>query len=122
MTLTWWMHRRVDHDHVPLDRQVIQFDHTAPERISLWLVFDRGEPSVCVQHPGFEPDIIVTATTAALAEVFQGFDTWHRAVNDGRITVDGPPRLTRALPNWFAWSPFAADTLARKAREDALSA
>lgn len=122
ITLTWWMHRRVDHERLPPDRQVIQFDHIAPERISLWIVFDRGEPSVCVQHPGFEPDVIVRATTPTLAEVFQGFDTWHRAVNDGRISVEGPPRLTRALPTWFAWSPFAADTLARKAQEDALSA
>jgi DNA-binding HxlR family transcriptional regulator len=113
ITLTWWMHRRVDRGATPDKRVVIQFDHTAPERLSIWMVFERGEPSVCVQHPGFEPDLLVRTSTPALAEVFQGFDTWNRAVATGAITVEGPPRLIRALPRWFEWSPFAPDTLAR---------
>lgn len=117
ITLTWWMHHRVERDLLPDDQVVVQFDHTAPERLSIWMVFERGEPSVCIQHPGFEPDVIVRTTTRALAEVFQGFDTWERAVADGDITVDGPPRLVRALPRWFLWSPFAADALARGALE-----
>jgi len=77
------------------------------------MVFEQGEPSVCVQHPGFEPDVIVRTTTPALAEVFQGYNTWARAVAEEHITVEGPPRLLRALPRWFEWSPFHADTQAR---------
>ena len=113
VTLTWWMHRRVDRSATPEDRVVVQFDHTAPERKSIWMVFDRGDPSVCVQHPGFEPDVVVKTSTPALAEVFQGYTTWSRSVADGDITIEGPPRLTRAFPRWFDWSPFAAATLAR---------
>ena len=113
ITLTWWMHRRVDREATPDNHVVIQFDHTEPERLSIWMVFERGEPSVCVQHPGFEPDLLVTTSTPALAEVFQGFDTWNRAVATGAITLEGPPRLIRAFPRWFEWSPFAPDTLAR---------
>ena len=30
----------------------IQFDHTAPKRQTIWMVLDRGEASVCMQHPG----------------------------------------------------------------------
>lgn len=117
ITLMWWMHRRVDTEQIPDGRVVIQFDHTAPERLSLWMVFERGEPSVCVQHPGFDADVIVRTPTPVLAEVFQGFTTWSRAVADGAITVDGPPRLVRAIPRWFEWSPFHTDTLARVAIE-----
>lgn len=113
ITLTWWMHRRVDPTAIPSGRTVIQFDHTLPERLSIWMVLERGEASVCTQHPGFEPDVIVTTTTAALAEVFQGFTTWPRAVATGDLTVAGPPRLVRAIPSWFLWSPFHADTRAR---------
>jgi DNA-binding HxlR family transcriptional regulator len=111
--LTWWMHRRMDEEALPSDRVVVQFDYTAPERKSVWIVVDRGEPSVCMQHPGFEPDVIVTTTTPALAEVFQGYTTWADAVRRDAVRVDGPPRLVRALPGWFLWSPFADVTRAK---------
>ena len=62
---------------------------------------------MCVQHPGFDTDVLVTTPTPALAEVFQGFETWGHAVETGSIDVDGPRHLVKALPRWFAWSPFA---------------
>jgi DNA-binding HxlR family transcriptional regulator len=116
VTLTWWMHRRVDVARLPPDRVVVQFDYTAPQRQTIWMVLDRGEASVCLQHPGFEPDVVVTAPTAALADVFQGLEPWRRSVSSGSIRVDGPPRHVRALPNWFLWSPFADATRERAAR------
>ncbi|HNG22508.1 MAG TPA: helix-turn-helix domain-containing protein, partial [Microthrixaceae bacterium] len=85
ITLTWWMHRRVDPTELPEQRVVVQFDHTAPEKMTLWMVLERGEASVCVQHPGFDSDVVVTMETTALAEVFAGTVEWRRAVADGRI-------------------------------------
>ena len=79
------------------------------------MVIDRGEASVCVQHPGFEPDLIVTTSTPALAEVFQGFDTWAHAVASGDIRAR-QAALVRALPRWFLWSPFVEPILARTRR------
>jgi len=109
VTLMWWMHRRVDTDRLPQDRVVVQFNHTAPVRLSIWMVFERGDVSVCLQHPGFETDVLVTAATPELAAVFNGLERWERSVAAGAITVAGPPRLTRALAKWFVWSPFADD-------------
>ena len=80
-----------------------------PQRISIWLVFDRGDVSVCMQHPGYDSDVVVRSTTPALSEVFSGRESWHRALSAGDIEVSGLPRLTRALPTWFAWSPFAPE-------------
>lgn len=80
------------------------------------MVLDRGEASVCLQHPGFDPDVVVTTTTPAIAEVFQGFDTWHGAVARGAIRIDGPPALVKGFPRWFLWSPFSDVTAARTAR------
>jgi DNA-binding HxlR family transcriptional regulator len=111
--LTWWMHRRMDEERLPPERVVVQFDYTGPERRSVWIVVDRGEASVCIQHPGFDADLVVTTTTPALAEVFQGYATWADAVARGAIRVEGPPRLVRALPRWFLWSPFADVTRAK---------
>jgi DNA-binding HxlR family transcriptional regulator len=113
VNLMWWMHRRIDREKLPSNRVVIEFAHTAPERTVLWMVLDRGEASVCVQHPGFDPDVVVTTTTPALAEVFQGYETWARATALGAIKVDGAPSLVKALPRWFLWSPFADATRAR---------
>lgn len=107
--LTWWMHRRVDLERLPPGRVVIRFDHTAPQRMAIWMVLDRGEPSVCLQHPGFDTDVLVTTTTPAMAEVFQGYRSWSSAVADGAIAVSGAPSLVRSLPKWFLWSPFADD-------------
>ena len=63
---------------------------------------------MCVQHPGFEADVVVTSTTPALGGVFSGVDTWRRAVADGAIRADGAPHIIRHLPRWFGGSPFAA--------------
>jgi DNA-binding HxlR family transcriptional regulator len=115
-TLMWWMHRRIDSDQLPPGRVVIEFAFTAPERTQIWMVLERGEASVCLQHPGFDPDLIVTASTPALAEVFQGYEDWSRAVSADAVRVQGPPRLTKSMPRWFQWSPFSDDTRARMRR------
>jgi len=118
VNLLWWMHRRVDEEQLPAARVVIEFVHTAPTRTVIWMVLDRGEASVCLQHPGFDPDLVVTTTTPTLAEVFSGLDTWSNALATGAIQIDGPPSLARRLPKWFLWSPFAEDARAM-AREHA---
>lgn len=109
VTLTWWMHRRVDVAMLPPTRVVVQFDHTAPQRQTLWVMLDRGEASVCINHPGFEPDIVLTGPTAAFGEVFSGRDSWRGAFAREEIRAVGPARLVRALPQWFLQSPFADD-------------
>jgi hypothetical protein len=116
VTLTWWMHRRIDNENLPPGRVVIEFEHTAPARQTIWMVLDRGEASVCIQHPGFDPDVLVSSTTPALAEVFQGYETWNGAVSSEAIQVSGPPGLLKSFPRWFLWSPFAEATRARAAR------
>lgn len=115
-TLMWWMHRRIDAERLPPGRVVIEFQHTAPTKQIIWMVLDRGEASVCLQHPGFDTDVWVTAPTSALAEVFSGSDSWARSVSSERIRVEGLPRLVNALPKWFLWSPFADETRERALR------
>jgi DNA-binding HxlR family transcriptional regulator len=116
VTLLWWMHRRVDEERLPPGRVVLQFDHTAPEKQTIWMVLDRGEASVCLHHPGFDSDVVVRSTTPSLAHVFQGYETWAHAVTAGSIVVEGAPGLVRALPRWFLWSPFADQTRLRLRR------
>jgi DNA-binding HxlR family transcriptional regulator len=109
-TLTWWMHLRVDQSRLPDRRVVVEFDYRGPARTVIWILLDRGEPSVCMKHPGFDSDIVVTTDVMSLQRVFSGIDTLATAQRDGTIVIDGPPALTRAFGQWFTWSPFAGVT------------
>jgi DNA-binding HxlR family transcriptional regulator len=115
-TLMWWMHRLVVPEALPTGRVVVEFVHTAPVRTTLWLVIDRGEVSVCMQHPGYDSDVVVTCATTALSGVFSGVDSWDAEVAKGTIRLAGPPRLTRALPKWFRWGLFPDEMRAAEAR------
>ena len=106
VTLTWWMHRRVDADRLPDRRVVIEFDYRGADATQIWLVLDRGDPSVCVKHPGFDSDVIVTTDTVSMMRVFSGIDTLAEAAAKGSIDLAGMPALTRGFGHWFLWSPF----------------
>ena len=83
----------------------MQFDYTAPEKVTAWIVLDRREASVCRQHPGYDSDVVVTCTSG-LSGVFNGVESWSHAIATESIRIEGPPRLARALPRWFIGSPF----------------
>ena len=107
VTLTWWMHRRITSDHLPDRRVVIEFDYLGTNAAVIWLVLDRGEPSVCTTPPGFDTDVVVTTDAASFMRVFSGLDDLAAARRRGAVTIAGPPALTRSFGSWFLWSPFA---------------
>jgi DNA-binding HxlR family transcriptional regulator len=121
-TLMWWMHRRTDPARFPERRTVLEFVFTAPDPMTIWLVLEHGEVSVCHQHPGFDTDVRLTATTATFSDIFNGPLTWIEAVRSGAVEVEGPSKLVRELPSWFLWSPWAEVTRERKAREASVGA
>jgi len=109
VTLMWWMHHRINGDLLPPRRVVVQFDHTAPRRRTIWIILENGEGSVCMNHPRLDSDLVVTAPTSVIAEIFSGARSWDRELRCGSVTVEGAPALARAIPKWFGTSPFADD-------------
>jgi DNA-binding HxlR family transcriptional regulator len=107
VTLTWWMSRRVDADKLPGQRVTVEFEYLGEDPTRIWLILDRQEASVCTDHPGFASDVIVTTVPVDLMRVFSGIISLAQATADGTVALTGPPRLLRALPTWFLWSPFA---------------
>lgn len=107
VTLTWWMSRRTVVERLPEDRTVVQFDYSGDDPTRIWIVLERREASVCTEPPGFDSDVVVTTDPVALMRVFSGITSYAQALENQTISLVGPPRLTRALPTWFAWSPFA---------------
>ncbi len=119
VTLTWWMSRRIVADALPGQRTVLQFDYGGEDPARIWMVLERREASVCADPPGFDVDVVVSTEAVQLMRVFSGITSWAGAVADGSIVLSGPRNLTRALPDWFAWSPFAPAVRARLAADRA---
>jgi DNA-binding HxlR family transcriptional regulator len=105
--LLWWMKRRVNVHLLPAHRIVVQFDFRGERTGSYWLVMDPTDVSICLQHPGFEIDLLVTADIADFYQVWLGRITVAEALRDGLVELDGTTSLVRAFPDWFALSPFA---------------
>lgn len=103
--LMWWMRRRVQRDRLPPRRLVTQFDFRGQCSGSYWLVMEPAEVSVCLQHPGFAIDLLVTADIAACYRVLFRRLTLAEALRAGLIELDGPTSLVRGFPTWWEWFP-----------------
>jgi hypothetical protein len=114
-----WMARHVDRRLLPADRTVVKFEFRDPRR-RYWMVLERSEVSVCVQHPGFGVDLEVVVDTATLYRVYLGRAELGGAIRAGQLTMSGPRVLQRGFGRWFTWSAFApASRSAQKRRTSA---
>lgn len=114
MVLHSWVSWYLADRKLPDRRVVARFDFPdQPSRAAtMWVIFDRAAPEVCLTNPGLEEDLIVTAEARALAEWHMGEVEWQAAIAARRIEVSGPPRLARALPTWnlrSAWARIPAE-------------
>ena len=58
-----WMARHVHREQLPPGRTVLKFDFRNPAK-RYWMVLEPSEVSVCLQHPGFDIDLVVGVDTA----------------------------------------------------------
>ena len=107
VVLLWWMRRRVHRHRLPDRRVVVQFDFQGPRGGCFWLVLERSDVSVCLQHPKFEIDLVVTADLAVFYRVWLGRIPLAAATRRGWVRVEGPPALRLGFTRWLAWSPMA---------------
>jgi DNA-binding HxlR family transcriptional regulator len=107
VVLLWWMRRRVCFDHIPRRRVVIQFDFRGGPRRSYWLLIEPTEASICLKHPRFDIDVVVTADISALYQVWLGRVLLEDAIRTGQVRLTGTPSDIQAFPRWFARSRMA---------------
>ena len=109
VVLDSWCRWYLASDQLPVQRVVVRFDFPDRPRKAdqLWIIFDGDQAEVCRTNPGFDEDLIVTATSVALAEWHLGRISWADAVESGDVEIAGPPRLARALPTWNRRSGWA---------------
>ena len=107
LLLLWWMHDRVNSDQITEERVVVQFDFHGAAVGTYWLVLTSEDTSLCLTDPGYEVNVLVTADLATFFKLWLGRISYHEAIRDYGVRVEGLPRHIRAFPNWFAWSPAA---------------
>jgi DNA-binding HxlR family transcriptional regulator len=105
--LLWWMRRRVALDRIPRNRILIEFDFRGGPKQKYWLLIESTDVSVCLKHPGFDTDMIVTADIRTFYRVWLGQITLLDALRAQKLHLDGTPADLKAFPQWFTWSPMA---------------
>ncbi len=108
--LMWDLHRRIDPASVPSGRTVVRFEFPSVrgKGRTWWIVITPPTADVCDVDPGFDVAATVTADLRSFVLVWRGDLGWADAMRSGRITLQAPAAVRRALPGWFSLSPFAA--------------
>lgn len=113
--LMWWIRRHVRLEAV--DGQiVVRFEFTAPKVERFWLVIKPEGASVCVDDPGLDLDLVVTADAATLYRVYMGRVSVGDAIRSGSLRLDGGLDVRRRFPAWFGLSRFSPAARAGVAR------
>jgi DNA-binding HxlR family transcriptional regulator len=108
--LMWSVRRMIRVDALPQERVVIAFRFRRHTDRLYWLVLQRPEVDLCLNDPGYEVNLEVEGTVAALARVCLGHLSLIHAMRDGEVEVHGAPSHRNALPSWLGVSRFAALT------------
>lgn len=97
-----WARYYLDPETLPERRVLVEFvfPDEPPTNRRYWLLAEARSAELCYSHPGGEPDVLVTASSDAFTRWHLGTLEWRRAIADGSIRADGPPRLARAVPTW----------------------
>jgi DNA-binding HxlR family transcriptional regulator len=108
--LMWDMRRNLDPKPLPPRRCTIQFLYPElPEaRRHWWLVVDGGGVDLCGVDPGFEVDLLVTASLRSMTAIWMGLAKMGQEVAAGRVQIDGDPAVARSMEQWLGLSVFAS--------------
>jgi DNA-binding HxlR family transcriptional regulator len=104
----WATARLVDTQLLPDHTITVRFDLEDSPNEHYWLLLHRPHAEICTHYPGHAEDLLVHCETDALARLHLRERTYTQLVRAGRIRVDGPPRLARALHTWIKSSPYAS--------------
>jgi hypothetical protein len=63
----------------------------------------REEGDICLKHPGFDVDLVVSAEVRAFFQIWLDRLSRAEAERRGLLRIEGPPELVRAFPRWFDW-------------------
>lgn len=111
--LMWDMRRRIRTEALPPDqRVVVQLSFQGLPRGTRgmkhwWLLLAHSEVELCMQDPGHEIDLLVSADLYAMTRVWTGELAFEEAVRQGAIRLQGAAKWARLFPGWLKLGVFA---------------
>lgn len=107
--LAWSIHLRMDAEKMPTGRTVLQFEFTGtPDDCRrFWIMHTDGKIDMCIEHPGFDPDLVIKSDLRRFVEAWRGIRSMRGEIAAGRILLQGPRSLQRSFPDWILLSALA---------------
>lgn len=103
----WDFHRTLKTEALPDGKTVILVQISDREDLNKWWVIaNNGTVDLCMDDPGHEVDVYLTATLENLIALWLGDVGVQLGVEAETIYLDGPRHLINTAQDWMAQSPF----------------
>ncbi len=101
--LMWDMRRSVDSTYFPAHRVVVQFEYpdAAEGAQHWWLISEEGETDLCLNDPGYDVDVLIRCSLAAMTAVWTCQEQLQDLISRGEVRVLGDPVLIADLHKWM---------------------
>lgn len=109
--LMWDIHRRIDVAHFPEKGVFVAEFHLSDApvaRRTWWVMVKDRNAELCLQHPGFDPDLEVGCCVRTLTDIWRGALGIDAARNKNQLHLKGEARCVRSFKRWFLLSPFVS--------------
>lgn len=106
--LLWAIERSVKADAFGKSRAVVHvtFTDQPPNKKAWWFLNEGDKCELCVDDPGFEVDLYLSATLPDMIYIVRGDLPVARALESERLEAVGPTTLRRKLDAWFNLGPL----------------
>lgn len=107
--LMWDMRRTINREALPPGRNVLHFvfNDLDPTYQHWWILVEQNDIDLCVENPGYDPDITFSSDLKTMTELWLGDMQIDQAKRCGKLDVRGNVSLTRDIPEWLVLSGFA---------------
>ena len=107
--LMWDIHRNVALDRVPEGRTVLRFTFrdVPGAGADWWLVIKADDVDLCDFDPGGPVAATVDTDLRTMTRVWRGDEPWTDVLRSGRLRIEAPTSVRRAVPQWLRLSAFA---------------
>lgn len=109
--LMWDMRRNLKPEPMPDKKCTIHFLYPELNETvrNWWMIVENDKVDLCGFDPGFEIDLIVTASLRDMTSIWMGYSEIHKEIDAGRVVLDGDPVLGNSIQKWLGLSVFAVE-------------
>ena len=108
--LMWDVRRTINYSRLPPGRRTVMhfdFEGLDDKYRSWWMIAENGEIDLCIDDPGFEPDVTFVADLKTMTQLWLGDISLAKAKSSGKLIINGMSSLTSNISKWFVLSGFS---------------